>query len=133
MKEDVPVSEIKKNAEITQKEFNALSKTMGITPYILKQKKHVTYADATRIYYELSLPEELELKTATAYWLYPARNERFCYAKVDGYPGKHLIGLTRRYSGERLKNKKFQVEIVEDNNGTSFRHADFIKKHTLNG
>lgn len=51
-----------------------------------------------------------------------AANKRWMYATVDGFHGKVPVLIPRKLIGQ-LEKKKFQVEVIEDTNGVTFRHA----------
>ena len=127
MNEDVPISEVRKDCELSVKEFNQKCKDMGIKPYLLNNKKHIELEEANRLIRECTLPPEMQIKTVWAKHLQDARNPLFVYATIEGYPGKHIVGVPLRYS-RKLKGKKFQVEVIEDKDGKiTARHAWFTR------
>ena len=128
--EDVPLSQIRKETGIGLKELREKLKTFGIKQYLIRDKKHIEKSDYDRLMKEINLPEQLQVKTAKAQYLYDCKNPRFIYAKVDGYDGKKLVLLTRRKWGKML-GKSFTVEVIEDKDGTSFRHIDFMKRYKI--
>lgn len=124
--EDVLLSGIKKDFGLGWKEVNQACKDLGIKSYLIGGKKHIELQDANRLIRELSLPDEMQIKTAWATHIKDANNPRFVYAVVDGYDGKHIVNIPRRYSG-KLRKKKFKVEVIGDGDNVKFRHAYFLK------
>lgn len=119
--------ENKLNAVKARQEVNAMMKTLGIKPHKVGTAACVPEDRAHQLRVELSLPVELQLRFATAKALHPAKNDRYVFAKVDGFEGKHPVLLPRRYGGKISTGKFFTVEVVEDATGVTFRHEWFHK------
>lgn len=128
------IKKIREETGASVKEVNELIRVLGIREYKRHGERHVNKADSEVLLKELGLPDELKIRTASARFIRPARNAHFVYGTVDGFPGKHLIKVTRRQSkpttsgAHRLKNKNFEVEIIEDRDGVSFRHVEYQKR-----
>ena len=84
MSEDVPISAVRKDCELTVKEFNQKCKDMGVKAYLMNSKKHISRSDANRLIRECTLPPEMQIKTAWARHLQDARHPMFVYATIDG-------------------------------------------------
>lgn len=61
-------------------------------------------------------------KRFNAYGLHEARNPRWMFCKIEGLDGKHPVIIPRKLQG-RLLQKVFEVEAIEDVNGTTYRHV----------
>lgn len=137
--EYVSLSDIRKEVGCSIKELNAMLRKLKVGEFKYRNKRHVDASDAKRIIKEFSLPEQLQIRTTWAQFLAPAKNKQYIYATVKGYPGKHLIKIPLRLarigkSGAHvLAKKKIEVEIIEDKDGVSFRHIDFIKRGFIRG
>lgn len=110
-----------------RKAVNDMIKLLRIKPEKVGATKVLTEQQANQVRVELSLPAELQLKFARAKCIHPAKNPNYVFAKVDGYEGKNPVLLPRRFSGKIAPGKFFQVEVIEDANGVTFRHEWFHK------
>lgn len=54
--------------------------------------------------------------------LRPAHNPRWVFCKIDGLEGKHPVVIPRKLIG-RMGRKTFEVEVIQDIKGTTYRHA----------
>ena len=50
-----------------------------------------------------------------------ARNPQWVFASVDGVEGKSVVAIPRRLTN-RLAGKQINVEVITDENGTSYRY-----------
>jgi len=61
-------------------------------------------------------------KRYRAFALYQARNPRWMFCSIEGLPGKHPVMVPRKLMG-RLNKKHFEIEAIQDIQGTTYRHA----------
>ena len=54
--------------------------------------------------------------------LRPAHNPRWVFCKIDGMEGKVPVVIPRKLVG-RMGRKSFEVEVIQDVRGTTYRHA----------
>jgi hypothetical protein len=50
-----------------------------------------------------------------------ARNPQWVFASVEGVEGKSIVAIPRRLTN-KLEGKQINVEVITDENGTSYRH-----------
>lgn len=123
---DIKIKDWCEANDLDRKEVEATIKRLAIKRHKQGVAYYLTEKDTLRLARELSMPDELKVEIVDAFWVHDAKNPSWLFARIDGFEGKHPVLVPRRFQN-KLKKKRFKVEVVRDKEGVTFRHEWFTR------